>query len=590
LANIQSPFAADGLHSSIAARDQQIALLQFELRRAQSEAAALRDNVLALTNAQQQGGSNTPLLTDGSSGGSVGAALPSNSMVAGWLGSDEDGQPINDRERRTLNALVRRYLLARGYRSAAIALAEEVQDQDLTDDTDLLALPGHARRAAAAGGIGHSDSSGHILGGAAATPGGLHGRIVASESLGGGAAGANTGRGVPVLTLLDMHRKRIAPIQALAESEARSDVEISSLKQELQAYQQQLDAQSNELEESKRKIAQLENELVQARTVRGTAATPSGGSTAAVGASDGSSGAAEGQTPTTAATPVPTSSLLTPPPPPAVPSATGSSSGGAATLSLAHAPALLKVLHEAVPSLKKHLVTRQKGLLAPLLSSAIAADASVDGRRSLLQTLLSMMRRPTQAERQLIKTQIGVLASRLGPSAVESELLPEITLLARNGKTRERKALAATLCGALAPHVSDKRCDGLLATLATLAESSHAVVRVGVIDGLTQVATTLAERWSRTLASGVVVGSNTSMEASSARQLSSVEFILWKTLLGSAHAASTSASSGPSSSTASGGAAGAGGAGDEDEEAREAADLQAAQDEEFPLAIPASLA
>lgn len=41
----------------------------------------------------------------------------------------------------------------------------------------------------------------------------------------------------------------------------------------------------------------------------------------------------------------------------------------------------------------------------------------------------------------------------------------------------------------MVPFVTDKRADGLLATLADLADSRHAVVRVGVIDGLAAFAT-----------------------------------------------------------------------------------------------------
>jgi hypothetical protein len=44
-------------------------------------------------------------------------------------------------------------------------------------------------------------------------------------------------------------------------------------------------------------------------------------------------------------------------------------------------------------------------------------------------------------------------------------------------------------CGAMVQYVTDKRADGLLATLADLADSRHAVVRIGVVDGLTAFAT-----------------------------------------------------------------------------------------------------
>jgi hypothetical protein len=83
------------------------------------------------------------------------------------------------------------------------------------DDSELLALPGARRRGGGQGGGGPGLGSG-----------------------GGGGGGALAGVGgpgsAPVLSLLSMHRKRIAPIQsALAASEARTDSELRALRQEL---------------------------------------------------------------------------------------------------------------------------------------------------------------------------------------------------------------------------------------------------------------------------------------------------------------------------------------------------------------------
>jgi len=436
------------------------------------------------------------------------APVSSASTSAHPAGSDEEGGRISIPERRTLNALVRRYLLGRGYKATAVALAEEVSDQDLTgrtDDSALLALSGGGRRTG---------------GGAAAT-----------------------------LSLLSMHRQRVAPIQALlAESEKRTEAELAGARAELRAVYEQLEATGGELSSSKARTAELEEALMHARTVRG----PSGGAGAGATATTGSALGLVAHT-----------STAVPAPAPAAPPA----SALAGKITLAHAPALLRTLVDAFPALAKITVTRQRVALVPLLGHAAAAEAGTEARRSLVVSMLTLVRRPTHAERQVIKVQFGVLAGRLGGSAAEQELLPELLMLAKTGKGKERKALAAALAGTLAAHVSDKRADTLLACLADLADSHHAVVRAGVVEGLAALAATLSERWSRSLASGAAAGGGTAAEAFTSRQFASIEEAMWRVLLADKH-------------TGAGGRV----------EGGEGAELVAAAEGEHALAIPFVLA
>jgi len=508
MAAIESPFAVEGLQSAVAARDQTIALLHYQAKQREEEMAALRQRLGEVTAALSEGGDGSggvarraPAPTP--AGASLAGSVPLASYVATWMHSDEGGKPITAHERRTLNALVRRYLLARGYRAAAVALAEEVLDQDLgptCDDAELLALPGSRR-----------------------------GMASESKANGSGKDGGNDGPGgrFPVLTLLGMHRKRIAPLQMLAESEARSDTEIEKMKAEIAALHQQLDATAAELAESSKKVEELQQQLIHAQTMRGSAAagaTTGGAPTPGV-PSTGAPVSARGAAPTPAG-----AAPAAPPPAPPAGTPSGQVASGAASLVLANAPALLRVVADAVPALARHVVTKQRSALVPVLAAAIAADSSADSRRSLITSLLELIRRPTHAERQVIRTQFTVLASRMGVSATENELLPEVMLLAKAAKTRERRALAALLCGALAPGVSDKRCDSLLAMLAGLADSKHAIVRVAVIDGLAQLSSTLSERWARAVRSGTVVGADTTVEQASTRQFWQALDILWTCL------------------------------------------------------------
>ena len=533
MAAIDSPFAADGLQPAIAARDQKIALLEYKLRCAEADLTELSSQL-----SERNSGTGGALANGSSaapSSSSSSASSSSLASIAAWLGSDEEGSPISGHERRTLNALVRRYLLARGYKQAAVSLAEEVTDQDLgptADDSDLVALPGARRRGGGAGG--------------------------------GGAVGPGS---APVLSLLSMHRKRIAPIQALVESEARNDSALTSLRGELKAREAEIEVLHSELQLAREKIAALEQEVVAARSAVAAAAK------AGAIVPTSSAAAAPHQ-------PAPSSSL---PPPHQQPqqivrSGPGGndvvSAGSGRGVALAHAPALLKVLQEGVPVLMRHIVTRHRATLVPILGAAAAAEGAPEGRRALLQRMLTFIRRPTHAERHLIRTQVAVLAGKLGPSGVEAEILPEVFLLSKTGKTKERKALAAVLAGGMAPFVSDKRCDGLLATLTDLSESPHAIVRVGVVEGLTALAQNVADRWARALASGAVMGSATAIEAFSQRQFGAVEELMWKCLLGGGGGSAN-------------GGGGGGGAGTED---NDAAELEAAAAAEFPLGLPPALA
>jgi hypothetical protein len=77
-------------------------------------------------------------------------------------------------------------------------------------------------------------------------------------------------------------------------------------------------------------------------------------------------------------------------------------------MSMTHAPALLRAVSETLPAVSSFVITRQRGALIPLYGAAVAAEAGVDARRALLSTMLGLIRRPTQAERHLIKTQVSI--------------------------------------------------------------------------------------------------------------------------------------------------------------------------------------
>jgi len=119
---------------------------------------------------------------------------------------------------------VRRYLLARGYKATSAAFAEEAG--------------GPAPGSGGSGDVAQADAELELL----ALP---------------RAQGSSDGGGRAVLSLLGMHRKRIAPIQQLAESEARNDSTITALHAEVAELHAQLDIVRAELAKSEDRAAQV---------------------------------------------------------------------------------------------------------------------------------------------------------------------------------------------------------------------------------------------------------------------------------------------------------------------------------------------
>ena len=500
---IANPFAVDGLQPALAARDQSIALLRFKLACAE-EAHASTCRALSDALANHTGHHIGDVI--GGSEATTTTTTNNNTMPLSVTGAGArpvpltaTDAPMSDTERRTINALVRRYLISRGYKASAVALSAEVMDQNLgphADDSALLSL-GRAR----------------------AEP----------------------------LSLLAMFRSRVAPLAAAAAEDAadrtRAEEASQGLRAELAACHDQLDVAVAELTAKRDRVAALETELLHARTTKGTVIASS-------------------TTSNNATSPTPTTSVITPPTPAmvsvAAPAPAAAASGGRSnTVSMAGAPVLLHAVSDSIPVLVRSVVTRQRAALVPLLAAAAGAEAAEGPRRALVARLLSLLRRPGAAERAVLRAQVSALAARLGGAVAETDILPLVILLAKTGKTRERRALAAGLAGALASHVSDKRADALLALLADLADARSAIVRVGVVDGLAALAGALSDRWSR---SGAPRGSPS--EAFSIRQYHAVEDLMWRVLL----------------------------SGDSDSAERDATDLAAAAASEMPPALPVAYA
>lgn len=396
--------------------------------------------------------------------------IPSAYSSSLLLGSDEEGIPITPIERRTLNLLVRRYLLSRGYKQTTVAFAEEVEDQNLGIEYNLEESEAELN---------------NILG----------------QSAGGGKH--------PALSLLSLYRKRIAPLRAVvAKEEAKMGEQMASLRQELDSARLNLISTSEELDSTKSQLKALELELMEAKNAKQLQIDTSDSRT---GVPQSGAGALPAPSGTTAVASVSAASVASP-----------------AHSTLAQSSQLLQAILEGVPIVAPQMPSKERVSLVPILVQAIIAEPVAANRKKLFQKMLTLNKRPSTAERTLIKIQLNVLASKLGPDITQEELLPAVQTLSIEGKTKERKALAAILLGSLSPYISEVRMKFVLSPLHILSESKHAIVRVAVIEGLTAVASHLSNLTYRRQASGNALGPEMKHNALLFNEM--IETAMWKCL------------------------------------------------------------
>ncbi|CAG4947231.1 unnamed protein product [Parnassius apollo] len=138
-------------------------------------------------------------------------------------------------------------------------------------------------------------------------------------------------------------------------------------------------------------------------------------------------------------------------------------------------PGLLLLVADTLPRMVPHMLVRGRGEAAALLAggAALLPAAAAARRARLLHTLLTLLKKPDPADARLICEAVCVVVKWGGAADVLSSIAE---LLA--SRSSERRILASQICLAIAPYVPVELCTSLLLSLVLLmCESSEAEMR-----------------------------------------------------------------------------------------------------------------
>ncbi|CAH2039499.1 unnamed protein product, partial [Iphiclides podalirius] len=128
-------------------------------------------------------------------------------------------------------------------------------------------------------------------------------------------------------------------------------------------------------------------------------------------------------------------------------------------------PGLLLLVADTLPRVVPHTLVSRRGEVAALLAAGAALlPAAADARRArLLHTLLTLLKKPEPADARIICDAVCLVVKWGGAAEVLSAVAE---LLA--SRSSERRALASQICVAVAPYVPVELCTSLLLSLAML--------------------------------------------------------------------------------------------------------------------------
>eukprot|EP00063_Salmo_salar_P037792 XP_014012627.1 PREDICTED: lisH domain and HEAT repeat-containing protein KIAA1468 homolog isoform X3 [Salmo salar] len=123
--------------------------------------------------------------------------------------------------------------------------------------------------------------------------------------------------------------------------------------------------------------------------------------------------------------------------------------------------------------------------LIPLILCTACLHPEPKERDQLLHILFNLIKRPDDEQRQMILTGCVAFARHVGPTRVETELLPQCWEQI-NHKYPERRLLVAEACGALAPYLPKEIRSSLVLSMLQqmLAEDKADMVREAVVKSL----------------------------------------------------------------------------------------------------------
>ncbi|CAH1780279.1 unnamed protein product, partial [Owenia fusiformis] len=146
---------------------------------------------------------------------------------------------------------------------------------------------------------------------------------------------------------------------------------------------------------------------------------------------------------------------------------------------------VVMMLGRCLPHIVPNVLLAKREELIPLILCTATLHPDGKERDLQLNTLFNLIKRPDQEQRNMILTGCIAFAQHVGPTRVEAELLPQCWEQI-NHKYSERRLLVAEACGALAPYLPNEIRSSLVLSMLQqmLMDDKSEEVREAVVRSL----------------------------------------------------------------------------------------------------------
>ncbi|XP_076331644.1 RAB11-binding protein RELCH homolog isoform X1 [Tachypleus tridentatus] len=153
------------------------------------------------------------------------------------------------------------------------------------------------------------------------------------------------------------------------------------------------------------------------------------------------------------------------------------------------------MLGRCLPHIVPNVILAKREELIPVILCTIGLHPSARDRDKLLNILFNLIKRPDEEQRHMILAGFVAIAKHLGPTRVESELLPQCWEQLAH-KYPERRLLVAESCGVLASYVPPEICSSLLLSMLQqmLCDDKEEVVREAAARSLAILLVHISDR------------------------------------------------------------------------------------------------
>lgn len=142
---------------------------------------------------------------------------------------------------------------------------------------------------------------------------------------------------------------------------------------------------------------------------------------------------------------------------------------------------LIVSLGNALPKIVPNILVAKRDQLLPLLIYTVMHHTSSKKRDEILNLIFNLIKRPDEAQRRIIMKGCLTFSKNMGSLQVESELLPQCWEQITH-KYLERRLLVAETCGVLSPYVhNDTRVSLLFSMIKQLADDKEEELREATV-------------------------------------------------------------------------------------------------------------